>query len=230
MTRKVVEDDLLRGAGGNDPENLEGVPIRPISEAGLGRMIRQRQHLTNQAAETVREIESLRQRQSQLEKEKSDIETLRGKQEEYERGKRDIMDRLAKSVVYLDKEQARATRAAELLAAVRARFKEVLAGLRGINESGWSEETFEVEMDRAIALVDDARGVFRKGMSKVEAGSWHKTGTDEAGAGGVVEFPPELRDGRVFGYWMKVGVAVSLPLIVVILALFAVWAVLIRIF
>lgn len=214
-------DEDLAQANDLRKENIEeedGVPVRPISEASLSRMAKQKQELSNQVAGAAQEIELLRKKHEELEKEKGDLEELTGKQEEYEHGKRDIMNKLDRSIILIEKEEVQATNMAGLLSETRARFRDTLSELRKIDEATWSDETFHAELNRAMVLVENARMDYNKALAKIDAASWHKSAAEKTQ-------PPMLEEvgrkpGLGFGYWLKVGFAVSLPLIMFLVILF----------
>ena len=221
MPDDFFDDDLIDETSPDDQPQADPPP-EPLSETSLRRMKRQKQELTTQVVGAVKEIEELRRRQELLEKERSDIEDLARKQDAYEAAKRDIMDKLSHSIIHLEKDETQATRFVELLSVMRNRFRDTLAELEGISEAGWSNETFQVELNKALVLVEDARAVYGKGMAKIEAETWQKVKE------GQIE-PLVLRKGdrpgdmpRSFGFWLRAGLAFAVPLLVSAVIIFAI--------
>lgn len=202
------------------------VPVRPITDFNLTRMARFKQDMGERSAQASQDIERLRQRQEEIEREKHDTDDLRRKTEEYERGKRDMLERFGQSLVTLEKEELQAEKLSELLAAVRKRFKMMAAELQDLNEEAWPDESYRDELTRALSILENARQEYNKSMSRLDAIQGEK--------GAPAEHPQvtfEDHHGfadveRSFGYWIKVGLGVSLPLIVFILILAAVLVVL----
>ncbi len=230
MATEYLNGDLLA----EDPDGVLPEPGTAASEApaltqaGRRRMRRQREEISNQVVGAVKEIESLRQRQEQLEKERGDLEDLGRRQEQYETAKRDILDKLGRSLSLMEKDEMQATRMVELLAVIREKFKDAQAELQAINEAAWPDERFRDELNRAGVVVEDARAVYRKGMARIEAESWQKT-ADGKLAPAVVRGSERINDWpRRFGFWFKVGLAFSLPLLIVLAVLLAVTAALHR--
>jgi DNA repair exonuclease SbcCD ATPase subunit len=191
------------------------------SELNLTRMVRRREEVTNEVARQTQELEKLRHRQEDIERQRRDLEELRQRQDEYTRGKKDMLERLTQSIISLEKQEVRAAQLADLLGATRGRFKQMYAEIGALDEESWSEEGFREELSRALAMVDDARMEFNKTMARVESAS----GTDEAipstpGPAPYPEAPAEPEEDRGFGYWLKVGLAVSLPIVLALLVLF----------
>jgi len=225
MDTDFIDDDLLRmeGSRQQDTEDRDGVPVTAIGEVGLGRMARQKGELTQQVAGASQEIETLRMRQETLEKEREALEELGKRQENYERRKEDILQRLGRSIVLLEKEEAQATRMAELVGETRSRFTDLLAEIRGINEETWADEDFQLELHKARTLVDGARKTYEQAIARIDAASWHKAGSLKRPASPVEEMSREAGLTKSFGYWLKVGMAMSLPALFVLVLLFVAW-------
>jgi chromosome segregation ATPase len=208
MGTDFIDDDLSRKAAEAGD-----------AETSASRLSRQKEQLTNQVADTAEEIERLRMRQDELEHEKTSLEELNRKQDEYARSKKDIIENLSRNIILMEKDEVLANRMVELLSASRARFKDVLSEIRDIREESWSEAEFEEELDKALALIESARMEYSKAVAKIDAESWQKGGgqaplatLEDAGRGAL--------GNKGFLFWFKVGVAVSLPVMLVLLLLF----------
>lgn len=203
-----------------DPAESSDVPVRPVSDFNLTRMARYRKEVDDQAAVAAQELERLRKRQEQLEGEKRELEDLRRKHDEYGRGKREMLDHLKRSLAVLERREVETQRLSELLAATRARFRSLLEDLESLQEEAWPEERVRDELGRSLALIEEARVEYNKAMAKIEAVK------GEAPVAAAAQ-PAVLFDERIghadeersFGYWMKVGLAASLPLAVVLIVL-----------
>lgn len=206
----------------NDLSSSDEVPVRPLSDLSLTRMAKHKQNVDENSVMAAQELERLRKRQEELEREKHELEDIRRKQEEYERGKREMMEKLSQSLVTMEKDEMQAERLAELLSACRRQFKEMLAELERINEEIWPEEKFGEELNKALALIEDTRMEYSKGLSKIEAAGGAEPHILPAAALGGDEYRVRQGDERPFGYWLKVGFAVTLPLIAVIVIVAAV--------
>lgn len=203
------------------------VPVRPVSDFNLTRMAKHKQEVDDQVVTAMQELERLRKRAEDLEQEKRDLEESRRKHEEYERGKRELTERFSQSLVSLEKDELQAERLSELLGTTRKRFKALLAEVEALNEEAWPEEDFREELGKALVILEDARMEYNKAMSKIDA----VTGGEHKASG---EHPPVIfEEGRTahepekpFGFWLKVGLAASLPLIVVLVAITALFFIL----
>ena len=226
MGTDFFDDDLLKtdSPGPDMIERTEGVPTRPISEASLTRMMKQKEEVIQQVASASQELEQLRMRQETLEKEKADLQELTRRQEDYEKGKGEIVEKLVQSIVMLEKEEIQATRMMELLSMMRSRFKDTLAELKAIDEEKWADDAFAMELNKAVVVVEDARATYRKALAKIDAARWQKPAADGSPENLMDDAMAGPRTERSFGYWFKMGWAVSLPIMVLIVILFLIHA------
>ena len=227
MPTNFIDDDLLKTDDSidEDIEKQNGVPVQPITHAGLSRMVRQKKELSDQVAGAVNEIERLRMKQENLEKEKIDLKELTRRQEKYERGKQGIIGELNQGIIIVEREESQATRMTELLSETGARFKKELAELKKIKEETWSNKNFETELNKALVKVDIARTTYKKAMAKIDASSWHKSSPGETQSHVLEQLSHVSGEKRGFGFWLKVGLAVSLPIMLFLLMLFVAWLV-----
>lgn len=222
MAKDFIDGDLLSLSRSRERGESDGFQVRSaISRDGLEKMAQQRSDLNHQVVDAVHEIEELKQRQNALEREKRELEELGRKQDEYTAAKSEMIEKLSGSIMILEKEEMQAARMLELFGVLRGRFKETLLELRAINEGGWSEDAYQMELNKAIVIVEDARNIFQKGIAKMEAAGWSK-GVSPAGVVNPSEVALKLQS-RGFMYWFKAGLAVSLPLIVFGTILFVLW-------
>ncbi len=215
MARDYFADDLIKTDRTGNPrtDSTDGVPVTPITDASLTRMVRQKEDMKNQAADAAKEIEHLRLKQEQLEKERTDLEQLTRKTDEYERAKRDIIDKLVEGTIVFEKEEVDATRMAELLSVMRTRFKDALDELRTIDEAKWPDGDYQLELNKAMVLVEDAKGVYKKALAKIEAAGWRRHVTDQTPANILSQMPKPAGETMDFWFWLKAGLAFCLPLI-----------------
>ncbi|OGV59438.1 MAG: hypothetical protein A2283_09235 [Lentisphaerae bacterium RIFOXYA12_FULL_48_11] len=225
MSTDFFDDDLIKASNARAEglDDNDAIPVQPILGATLGKMARKKEEMSSQAANAAQEIERLRMRQEELEREKNALEELTRKQDQYERDKTDILEKLEKSLVAMEREESQATRMVELLSESRSRFKNTLTDIRAINEELWGDHNFTDELNRSVALIEAARMDYKKALAKIEAANWHVSPADgaEKTALDAMGFEPGVE--KDFGYWIKIGFAVSLPLmamVVVVLGLY----------
>jgi hypothetical protein len=231
------DDDLIRQRdapkrirmGPGDEEPAPAAPAgdgaaRPVSDLNLTRMTRHRQEVVDQTAVAVQELERLRQRQEEIESEKRHLEDLRKKHDDYDRGKRDLLENLRRSLVVLERQEVEAGRMMEVLGVTRKRFKDLLAEIESIKEEAWPEDRVREELGRHLGIIEEARMEFSKSVAKIDA----LKGDAVPGAAGRAAVLFEEHSGheeRHFGDWLKIGVAVSLPIVITLVILGVVIAV-----
>lgn len=207
-------------------EEEGSVPVRAISGAGIGHMARHKADVNDGMVKAINEIEQLRRRQRELEEEKGRLEELGQKQTEYEHGKRELIDRYNEGIIALEKKEVQTSQLSELLVATRSRFRTVLEEIEDLDEDRWADERFRDELFRALVVIDDARMEYNKALAKIDI--------LEGKGDSVLERNPIVMERAVqdgvaqmgFGSWIKVGFAVTLPFMVLLLAVLAVYYIL----
>lgn len=229
MGTDFFDDDLGQRRGAIKTANLGGasegvvsvksdeIPVRPISDLNLTRMARHREEVNTQMATAKLQIERLKQKQGEMEREKHMLEDMLEKQEQYERGKQEMIDRLTESMVSLQKMGEHAARQAEIYWTTRERFNSSLEELQKINDSEWADEAFRDELNKAVAHIDSIRAEFVKAQATVEAVGGPVKLFDEQRQKPDLDSGDEFAQPKGFGHWFKVGFAASLPLIAAIL-------------
>lgn len=168
-------------------------------------------------AEASREIELLRQRQEDLEKTRRDLESLRGRHDKYDRGRREMLDNLRQSLTSLERDIIRTDQVLTLLTSARERFRGMLDEIETLDEDAWVEGDVRAELTKSLALLEDARVEYNKALAKIQ--TIKEDAQRGAPPAGVVfeetrHFDPE---DQPFSFWLKIGLAVSLPLLVVLI-------------
>lgn len=225
-----IDDDLIRrrdsvnpvkfGPAAEPASEPDAVPmgsVVPSHSLNLTPLAQKHIEINNQLVDSSGELERLRARQIALEKERSALEQLRQNQEKYETGKRELVEKLEQNLVYLEREEVRLNQHLALLTESDAAFSEMLEMVRGLDESKWPEDSegFRDELHRSLVMVENARREFNKSVARIEA--LHS----EKGASMPVNIMPPPTSAsavkaRSFGEWMLLGLAVSLPMIVVV--------------
>lgn len=211
MTTSFNDLDLRRHRSEADAPGPE--------DSAVERLAKQKDEIANKVANTAEEIERLRMRQDELEYAKKALQELNRKQDSYTHGKKEIIASLTRNIMQMEKDEVRASRMVELLSATCQTFKGLLSEFREIREEQWAESEFEEELDRALALLENARMVYNKSMAKIDAESWSR-GERTSGALTVSEGGSRHPlAGMGFLCWLKVGVALTLPAVIVMAAL-----------
>jgi predicted nuclease with TOPRIM domain len=223
MASDLFEDGLLKTDLRRQNKPAASASLDPAgADPGEAAMARQKEDLTTKAAVAVKEIETLRQRQRDLEHEKETIERLTKRQDSYQDGKREMISRLSHALVAIRKEQEEVTRTAELLEATRIRFEKAMEELREINEQKWPEREFAIKVEEALAVVEGARATYDKCQARLDAVSWLRQSVVAQNDSPVERLAERIQKRPAFLHWLGVGFAVTLPLAVVVVVLYLV--------
>ena len=169
--------------------------------------------LDSQVQKAQEQLLLLRRQQEQIEKQKRELEELSRRQEELERGRAEMTDKLARSLVVLEREAYETQKKLEQLRATRESFGQHLEILEGIDPKGWNSADLHRELSRALSTVDDARAEFSQQRSRL-----HAIATQDAEDVSLPEAAAEVARGggeRSFSQWVLIGFALSLPLITI---------------
>ena len=82
-----------------------------------------------------------------------------------------------------------------------------------------------VLLAESLERVRSAHQMYDKAMARIEASSWHKVAQGEKKSELLREVERELHPQNGFGFWLKAGLAASLPVAVVLIILFVAWIV-----
>lgn len=155
---------------------------------------------------------SLKRQQDLIEKQKRELEELSRRQEQLQEGRGEMMEKFTRCFVVLEREGFEAQKRVEQLRDIHDAFTQHMRVLESINPKSWDNTEINRELNKALSAVDDARAEFSKSLPKIqpEAPVEELTGEDAAygghyGAGGAE---------HDFLYWLKSGVAFTLPLVI----------------
>jgi hypothetical protein len=166
--------------------------------------------LDSQVQKAQEQLLALKRQQEQIEKQKRELEELSRRQEELDRGRAEMRDKLARSLVVLERDGYETQAKLEQVRATRESFAQHLEILEAIDPKSWNPADLHRELSRALSTVDDARAEFSQQRSRLQALT--NGDTEEVT---LPEAAPNLRvtGERSFGQWMLIGLAVTLPLI-----------------
>lgn len=251
MSTDFYDDDLARErerafniklSGGDDtprdgyiPPSRE-MPARPISDLPLTNMARHKQEVDERMVDKAKELERLRSRQAELERERRTLEELRARQEQFETLRRDSKKTLSESLVRLEQERQQAERLAEQLEETRSLFRARLDEVEAIDDQSWEDERLPEELNRAVVLLESIQDEYRKAVAKLDAirpgaAAAHAPG----GKGAAAPYPAMRAPGAAGGLpadlrgWLMAGAAFTAPLIAalaifgIVYALFFAW-------
>jgi hypothetical protein len=178
--------------------------------------------LDSQVQKAQEQLLALKRQQEQIEKQKRELEELSRRQEELDRGRAEMTEKLARSLVVLEREGYETQKKLEQIRATRESFGQHLEMLEAIDPKSWNPADLHRELSRALSTVDDARTEFSQQRSRL-----HALANQDDEDVSLPEAAPALTGTgeRSFGQWMLIGFAVSLPIMICALValLIALW-------
>jgi hypothetical protein len=164
-------------------------------------------------------LAELKRAQEELERERAGLEELRRRQMEFQTGRSEMLQHLTRGIGLLEEAELTARRETEQMARTLGEFRQAVSKVQAINEQLWNQDNFSVELTRALTTLENARMEWNAARLKFPLLS------------GVPPVPPEsaapngapgLAATASLGQLCKIGFALTLPLVLVGLAILAV--------
>jgi len=168
------------------------------------------EHLDDQVQKAQEQLIHLKRQQEQIEKQKRELEELSRRQEQFQQGKAEMIEHFTRALVVLERQIYDSQKRAEQLRSVNECFVQHLAIIESINPKSWENSDINKELNRALSAVDDARTEYARSRAVISAETNEDVLATGASAEGSGPYDPPARD---FAYWLKSGVAFTLPLL-----------------
>jgi len=176
--------------------------------------------LGEEVQKTNTELEKLKRQLEDIEKQKLRLEELKRRQDELENGRNDMADKLTRSLVVVQREAEEAQKRLEQLNTIHNSFTQHLRYIESINPKLWGANELPKELSKALSAVEDARADYSKAQAKISV----DVPTEAPVAAGSYEDEYGYAEERGFAYWLKNGVAFTLPLWLLGLIALLVWS------
>ena len=201
------EDDEVMPAPAAVPVASSRAPAASVERIG------------NEVQKAQEQLLNLRRQQEQIERQKRELEELSRRQEELEAGRADMVEKLSRALVAVERQTGEAQKRVEQLRGTNESFGNHLTALEAINPKGWASADLQRELSRALGMVDHARTDFNQQKARFAADA---SKNEPVAANGSAS-PEATSYASMFGgeeanhdflYWLKAGVAFTLPLLV----------------
>ena len=171
--------------------------------------------------EAQQKLVELKRAQEELERERAGLEELRRRQNEFHTGREEIIQNLTRGLGLLEEAEFSARRDAEAMAKTMEDFRGALAKVQSIHDEIWTKENFQMELTRALTMIENARMEWNSARLKVPvlAGETKTSPTPSDSA--APRSSQSLADLNFFQL-CKIGLAMTWPLIVVLLGIIGV--------
>lgn len=171
------------------------------------------EHLDSQVQKAQEQLLLLKRQQDNIERQKRELEELSLKQEQLQIGRTEMIEKFTRALVYIEREESETQRREEMLRNARENFTLHLDYFKHLDLRAIEGGDVRDELTRAMSALDDARNVYNKTIPRIGA---HDTDHSEAAVevGYSAQYGSES-GGKDFVYWLKAGIAFTLPLVVV---------------
>jgi hypothetical protein len=173
-----------------------------------------REELDTRVSEAQQKLSELRRVQEQLERERAALEEARRRRAEFQTGRTEMLEHLNRGVTLMEQAEFTARRDAEQMGKTLANLRDALAGVQGIQEESWTQETWNVELTKALATIENARMEWNQARLK-----WPLF-NGETGAEPATDATPRKMaawEGVPFLDLCRVGLAITWPIATVLL-------------
>ena|SRR5438874_10302944 len=155
-------------------------------------------------------LAELKRVQQELERERAVLEETRRRQAELTTGREEMLQHLTRGIGLLDEAEFAARRDAEQMSKTLAELRDALAKIQAINEESWSKENLNVELTRALTVLENSRLEWNAARLKfpVLAGS---VPTEATAVPGVDNSLPNLLQQQSWAQLCKLGLALTWP-------------------
>src|SRR5687767_4507863 len=116
-----------------------------------------REELDDRVSSTHQKLAELKRLQEDLERERAGLEEARRRQTEFQTGREEMVQHLTRGLGLLNEAEFAARRDAEQMSKSIADLREALVKVQALNEATWTQDTWNVELTRALTIIENAR-------------------------------------------------------------------------
>ena len=207
-------DTDLRTSGGSSPRLATASQSMP----GATGRAPTREELDSQLTATQQDLAKLREAQEQLERAKAAIEEMRRRRGEFQTGREEMLQNLLRGVALLEQAEMNLRRDALQMGRTLEGLRGALGNVQGLNEQTWTDTTWETELSRALAAIENARMEWNQARL---AWSVLEEGSASAGQPTGSTAPVSLLTGLTTAQLARLGLAFNWPVALLGLGVFA---------
>jgi hypothetical protein len=175
-----------------------------------------REEVDRKVVEAQQKLAELKRAQEDLERERAQLEELRRRQLEFQNGRTEMVQNLTRGLGLLEEAEFNARRESEQMTKTMADFRDALEKIQNVRDETWTKESFQMELTRALTIVENARMEWNSARLKLTA---------LAGEAGqklekIEIAPPQTVSpfaNMSFGELCKFGLAMTWPLLIIAL-------------
>src|SRR6266542_2528669 len=152
MASEFDETDFVE----DDFHAAQKSPLAASSTGGPGRPPT-REELDSRVTETQQRLTELKRAQEELERERTALEEARRRRAEFQTGREEMLQSLTRGVGFLEEAEFNSRRDAEQMARTLGELRDALTKVQSIHEETWTQENYNVEVTRALTVIDNGR-------------------------------------------------------------------------
>ena len=208
MASEFDESDFVDG----DFQATKKSPFAAPHAGGAGRPPT-REELDTRVTETQQRLMELKRAQEELERERATLEEARRRRTEFQTGREEMLQSLTRGVGLLEEAEFNSRRDAEQMARTLGELRDALTKVQSIHEETWTQENYNVEVTRALTVIDNGRMEWNAARLKWPLLSGTQTPEEEP-VPAEKSAPPSLAS-LSFLQLCKLGLALTWPLAIV---------------
>ena len=116
-----------------------------------------REELDSRVTLTQQKLIELKRAQEELERERAALEEARRRRTEFQTGREEMLQSLTRGVGFLEEAEFNSRRDAEQFAKTLGELRDALTKVQSIHDETWTQESYNVELTRALTVIDNAR-------------------------------------------------------------------------
>src|SRR3984957_20010397 len=178
-----------------------------------------RDEVDRKVVEAQQKLAELKRAQEDLERERSSLEELRRRQLEFQNGRQEMVHNLTRGLGLLEEAEFNSRRDAEQMVKTLADFRGALEKIQNVRDETWTKENFQMELTRALTIVENARMEWNSARLKLPAlagESAQKKSESESAPQPIISPFANVS----FGELCKIGLAMTWPLLIGALGIF----------
>ena len=188
-------------------------PVTPYSDG-----------IQDEYEEAQNTLAQLRQREAEIKRKADALEEITQKEEEFTRGRQEILEQIEEYLDLLDHEAIQARETAQDCVDTHQRFLAHLHNIQSMRPETWSRNNRRNELDRALLQIEAAEEVVEDSLPLIESLTGKRQNRAARSSQGAIS---RSSSGRGVGetdffFWLKAGIAFSLPLMILAIFLAAV--------
>jgi len=175
-----------------------------------------REELDSRVSETQQRLMELKRAQEELERERAALEEARRRRAEFQTGREEMLQSLTRGLGFLEEAEFNARRDAEQMTRTLCELREALTKVQTIHEETWTQENYNLELTRALTVIDNARMEWNAARLKWPLLSGPRE--PETAAAPADKPAPAPLESLDFLRLCRLGLAFTWPLVLVALA------------